>query len=1541
MEHFARRRLKALLLIAAGFLALPGISQEPAEIRYFSLSTSRSYSPTDKPFVETWTSGVGALEFRVYKVKDPIAFFEQLEDPHSFGDTPPPVSRNRRKSPLEKFREWKLDARANVRDAFRYQFSTGARANIREMMVGKPEKRAPRPANFASVPLLNPAQLVSKFRQPIVKKNPWDHVNVNIDVQQQPGLYIVEATNGDLRGYTILSVSKSALITKSLHGRVVTYLVDRTSGAPIANASVVVWSDKREVHRGQTSATGLIDARVELSNPDNVLVMAQPSGDFAVNALPGYSFGRGDDDRLTGYVYTDRPIYRPGHPVRYRAIVRAPGPLGYRLPATTRAKVEINDSDGKTVYREFKSLSKYGTLDGEFTLPDKSALGYYALDLRFGDANVSGNFEVQEYKKPEYAVKVTPRAKRYLQGDSIQAEIESRYYFGEPVPGAKVKYVVYRSRYWAPWSGAADDEDPDLEGSSWGQEEISEGNGVLNSEGKLSVTIDNPVNDKRFDWVYRIEARVTDAANREITGSGFALAPYGSYLISAYPESYLNPAGSALRLSVETRDYENQPVSAAFRVDVRSYRYEKGERVWGDSVASASGKTGADGRASASVTVANAGSYIARVTSRTPEGREVLREVWLWISGGDGAGFSSLRGEEIQIVPDKKSYKPGDTARLLITTLGQDAHVLVTTEGRDLHSVAVKAGRGGTATIDVPVRKEYAPNFYVSATFIRDGQLYQGTKSIKVPPDERKLDVQIIPSKKEFKPGEPARYQVETRDFLGKPVSAEVSLGVVDEAIYAIREDTLGDPLRTFYGRVYSVVATETSLSYYFSGQAGRRAFPIAQLRRPALGQLKPNQNPEPKVRKAFPDTAFWKAAVTTDSGGRAAVEFAFPDSLTTWRTTARGVTEDTRVGGAVVKVIVRKNLILRPAVPRFFTEGDEITLSMIVNNYLTSEKRAKVSLEATGLEFLDGNSRDVTAASRGEAKADFRVRIKPGREVVLTGKALTNEESDAVELTLPVKPFGVPLSEAKSGRDAGEVSFTIPAKSVPSSRMIEVSLAPSVGGSIFSALDYLTEFPYGCTEQTMSGMLPNIVVSNAFRELGIKPRLDPALLDKKVNAGFERLLDYQHSDGGWGWWKDDSSTEFMTALVVEGLARASRAGKMTDKTEEARRRGAEWLSNRFTSLRDEDDLQAYVAYAIAMHDGKAGIHADAVWRARERLTPQALAQLGLAYQLSNDSRAAQIAEMLERTAKQNGTEAWWESGEDRMMHFFYDTSPASTAAAVKLIALSRPQSTLLPKAALWLVSHRSEGFYWHSTRQTADVVDALTGYMKLSKELKPNFTASVELNGKEIASKTFGEADVANPLPLTVRVPAELANKLVVKKNGGEGRLYWSARAEYYSTESKLEKTGSVKLNLLRDYFRLAPEKRGERTVYRLEELKSGAAWQVGDTIACRITLTGGDWRYLMVEDPIPAGVEFITKDDGYEMADRPDWWRSWFTRREYRDDRAALFQTYFDRGQTQYVYLFKVVNPGKFKVSPARVQPMYQPQYLSTSEAVEVEVK
>jgi uncharacterized protein YfaS (alpha-2-macroglobulin family) len=447
-------------------------------------------------------------------------------------------------------------------------------------------------------------------------------------------------------------------------------------------------------------------------------------------------------------------------------------------------------------------------------------------------------------------------------------------------------------------------------------------------------------------------------------------------------------------------------------------------------------------------------------------------------------------------------------------------------------------------------------------------------------------------------------------------------------------------------------------------------------------------------------------------------------------------------------------------------------------------------------------------------------------------------------------------------------------------------------------------------------------------------------VLKKQVQAGLDRLYNYQHPDGGWGWWQTDDSHPFMTAYVLAGLSQARTAG--FDVKQDAIDKGHDWLRGQFDhSQKIRTDLRAYMAYALVLSGEHETKVLDSVWEQRSTLTSYGKALLGLAMLESNDARAYELSRQLEAEAKQDDSQAWWPSDNNYLMDYYGDTTPQATAYALKLLDHTNAGSPLLPKAALYLVNHRDEGYYWDTTEQTAMVVYGLTDYLERTQELKPNFLVNVEVNGKKVAAKRFYAADALAPATTIVVNESDLApgpNQVRIAKSG-DGRLYWSLRGEYYSSESKVVNTGSFKLSVARQYFKLTSQPKDSRIVYHLDPL-SGPV-QVGDTLAVRITVGGNDWKYLMIEDPIPSGTESIARDDLYTLDQRPEWWGRWTSYRELRDDRTTFFNFYFPQGQHEYVYLLKVVNPGVFRVSPTRVEPMYQPEYLSTSDALTVTVK
>ncbi|MGA2194398.1 MAG: MG2 domain-containing protein [Bryobacteraceae bacterium] len=1536
-----KKYLQLVLLLAAVAIGLSQPETQP----YFALASSQTFGTHSKPSVSVSSWAVDSLEFRVYRIEDPLKFFQQLENPHQFGARTPAPPHER--TLLERIHIWKRSLRAALQRGLRAQFTESPSAHFEKLFPSKSTAQpGGRETHYAEAPVLNAQQLVLSFVQPVQSRNRWERHVVPVNVTGK-GVYIVEAVKGQLRAYTVLIVSDSVLITKTGKGRIVNLLVDRSTGEPLRDARIWMLGRDSSLGNATTDAEGVAVLPIPAGRPDDVRLVARNGADYAVNTLNNWAFSVNQPTWM-GYIYTDRPVYRPGHTVHFKGILRLRTAAGYEVPAGKAVSVSIQDQEQKPVYQKTLNTSANGTIHDDLTLPPSATLGNYFIEVKStaGEGYMNGSFEVEEYKKPEYEVRVTPGKTRVLQGEAVQASIDARYYFGEPVGSAKVHYAVYRDRYWFPlWYDPDESASEDFAAGDNDDtgDQVTEGDGELDADGKLTINVSTTVSEHKADYLYRVEARVTDLGKREITGKGWIVATYGSFVLNATPEHYFYPPGSLATVTVEARDYDSKPVATAFHV--RLLRYNFYDRQFGEVKAEAGGNAGESGQGTVSLNIpADGGSYCIEATARTPEGRDVQALTYVWVSGGASMLSRNAR-KEIQIIPDKKTYRAGDTARLLLVTGQPNTPLWVSVEGRDLQQYKLVRSPQSTAEFAIPVTADDEPGITVTASFIRAGYLYSGTKYLKVPPEQHQLNVKLSTDKPQYQPGQTADYTIDVTGAGGRPVpSAEFSLGVVDEAIYAIRRDTLQDPLAFFYDREWNRVFTENSLNFFFSGEAGKRRMQLAQLRAPSrLAQLKPDRMAEPKIRKAFPDTAFWAADIVTDTAGHARAKVEFPDSLTTWRATARGVTPDTKVGGAVLKTIVRKNLILRLVVPRFFVQGDEVVVSALVHNYLADAKTARVSLDVQGLDILQGETKDVWIPSRGEARVDWRVRARAVHTSTVTGKALTDEESDAVQLDLPVNMPGVKLSLPHGGSLAAgtETSFdlTFPANIHPGSRSLILDVSPSIAGSLFGAMEYLTSFPYGCVEQTMSSFLPNITVRQAVQDLHLKANLDDAALQEKIRAGLDRLYNYQHEDGGWGWWETDESHPFMTAYVVAGLTQAKAAGIAVK--DEAIAKGAAWLGADFS--RDPKlmpDLRAYMLYALSVTGrGDAASFAQ-IYDKRSALSPYGLAILGLALEQVKDARAAEISTLLEAAAQQDAEQAWWPATRDQMLDFSEDVTPEATAYAVKFLSHQHPGSALLPKAALWLMNHRNEGFWWSSTKQTAMVIYGLTDYLRSTNELHPNLTVTVSVNNRQVLNRAIDQATNLNPPPLTLDDSALQpgANHIRVSTSG-QGRIYYSTRAEYYSTEDKLQKTGTASLNVLRDYFRLIPGKDGDKIVYETAPLEGSVA--SGDVIAVRLTVTGSEWKYLMLEDPIPAGTEFIERDNIYQLRNRPPWWDYYFTRRELHDDRLAIFQTWFPAGQHQYFYLLKVVNPGSFQVSPARVAPMYQAGVMATSEARRLEVK
>ena len=462
---------------------------------------------------------------------------------------------------------------------------------------------------------------------------------------------------------------------------------------------------------------------------------------------------------------------------------------------------------------------------------------------------------------------------------------------------------------------------------------------------------------------------------------------------------------------------------------------------------------------------------------------------------------------------------------------------------------------GKSTTQEIVVAKKDMPNFFVEALTVYDGKIHSEMREIVVPPEERVLNVTVEPSKEAYRPGEKAKLKLALSDRFGEPFAGEAVVTVYDRSVEYISGGSNVPEIREFFWKwrrhhnpqvqsslsrwfgnllkkgetpmrnigVFGELLTETESDDKDGGrdesgregvagmskrmaQAPSAAAPIKM--KAAKGEASMDMAPaeseqaapepdlvQPVVRTQFADTAFWAARVRTDEAGSAEVSFDMPENLTSWKTVVWAMGHGTKVGQGIIEVVTRKDLILRLQAPRFFVETDEVVLSANVHNYLKAAKKVKVTLELEGgcLELMPQHeaAQTVTISANGEARVDWRVSVRKEGEAVIRMLALTDEESDAMQMRFPVHVHGMMKQVPKSGvirpeQKGAALIFNVPAERRVAQSRLELRYSPTLAGAMVDALPYLASYPYGCTEQTLNRFLPTVITQKTLQKMGL-----------------------------------------------------------------------------------------------------------------------------------------------------------------------------------------------------------------------------------------------------------------------------------------------------------------------------------------------------------------------------------------------------------------------------------------------------------------------
>lgn len=1436
-----------------------------------------------------------------------------------------------------------------------------------------------------------------------------------------PGLYYLhfnfpqDQNGGIYNGPYLLAVSDLQLTFKSSPSDALIWAVDLRSGSPAAGVPVTIYNEAGEpIAQGQTDAEGIFTATYEPSdNPYQILyaVAAQPGDpNFGLamsswtTGIEPWDFGLTSSSETPGlqvYFYSDRPIYRPGQKVFFRAVLRDAFNSRYSAPQIATLPVKINSNDGNEIARLDLPVSPMGTAYGEFVLPKDVPPGYYNLSTDV-DESAYLSIQVASYRKPETNLQVGFGAEEVLAGTPLTASINARYFFDAPAGNLPVRWSLYRRK-----------ESFDLPGfqvgradTSWMDsfrfpnmpglgEYIKEGTGTTAADGSLTVEIPIEADDNR--WIYTLEATLTDESNLPVSARGSVTVSPDSFYIGLRPDSWVGRAGEPSGFDVRVVDWQKAAAgekslranfqkvtwkriqTPATRDDFIEYEPEY------TPVGSADFSTSPAGEARLQFIPPNPGTYLLDVYSlESPQGQGSRSQFLLWAGGAGQAIWPNIPNSRLQLTSDRSEYKPGDTAQIFIPNpFGREVQALITLERQVVmqQELIKLSPEGHTLQLELPA--EYAPNVYLSVTLlgVDDGgqaDFRQGYLNLPVAPMEQTLQVKVTGSPERAGPGELVTFAIEVTDSAGRPVQGEFSLSVVDLAVLALADPNSTDIVSAFYGQQPIGVRTSLALAAY-----NRRELTFPG----GLGGGGGGDIPS-VTRENFPDTAFWNPTITTDENGRAVIAVELPDTLTTWQVDTRGLTIDTRVGEAETQVITSKDLLVRPVTPRFFVVDDHVELAAVVQNNTDSDIQAQVSLQANGFTLDEPSAveQTVTVPAGGRASAAWWGKVQDVSSVDLVFSASSSELQDAARPAagdIPVLRYFSPQTYRTSGiiDGGGEVIelISLPRAYDPQNGRLNLELSPSLAAAMIRALEAFEKNPYASAEETVSSFLPNLETYRVLQEFGIE---DPALkarLDDLLNAGLVSLLARQAYDGGWSWWEGGDSDPFVTSYVLYGLVRARQAGITINP--ETTRKAVEYLRTNFPmppgSLSTEEevtpesgtwppapwewDRMAFQQFALAETGNADPDRLMLIFDARDQLSPWARALLALAFENTNpDAPEAQtlIAD-LQAEAVRSATGASWEMSQDEngRMAAGYNMQNNLSQTAIVIYALAQhdPGSPLVADAVRYLMANRSANGAWNSTYTTAWTLIGLSQVLRGTGELAGNYNFEAVLNGNP-AAKGQATADAGQITPVLSTVPIQqlypdYPNALSLRRGEGPGRLYYAAGLEVSRPVDDIPAL-SQGMSITRAVYPFGEACPNDRC----DAVESAS---VGQKMKVRLSLTvPHDAYYVAISDFIPAGAEILDTslkttemgiyaspetevviDPRRPFAEGWEWWL--FNSPEISDDRILWTADRLPAGTYELTYTIALLQPGQFRVLPARAWQLYFPEVQANSPGSVFEIK
>ena len=659
------------------------------------------------------------------------------------------------------------------------------------------------------------------------------------------GIFILNFKIGEIEKNAFIVRSDFGVVAKEAENEIVFWAQDFKSKKSVSGATIDVYNlfEKREIlFSSKFDKQGI--AKTPISSQADIGIIKR--GEDVAFILINLNYLNTNYNRAASFdaqqaetkyfLFTDRPIYKPGESVFFKSIIRDDRDSEYDI-ADGDVTVKIYNGwneDKNVIFNEKYKILSDGTIDGEYSIPEDLSTGTYRMKVsRVNDQNNRNSwfwsensnvviFQIEYFQKPEYSLSIDVPYEDYISGDQLTFNVGASYFSGQRISQKEVSYTVYSSDYYDYSYYYEDLNDLDsYRYGYWRSRKISEGKAMLGSDGNAVIDIGRTSIDKSRSQVYTIEATFQDESNIPVFARKNILIRKGEFNIYKKRGSseYHNAVGDETKLDIILVSHRKSNISkidldvkinrSSWEYDAKSGRYKNIKQSLPDQRIT----TDDDGEVEFKFTPELKGSYRINVSGKDSRGNLVSKRFYLWVHDGSGYyyNFSSTGG--LSVKADREEYKPGEDVHLSIYSEIADCDVFLSVErgwSKDFQVIHLD-GQFGTAQIDLD--NSYVPNIFISASSFTSNELQtSNTGMLKVSPEGKKINIDIIPDKEKYGPGDYVNLNVRTTDYYGDPISSDITVWAVDKAIYELRDSNLRDAFDAFYKTRYNSTASSHSL---------------------------------------------------------------------------------------------------------------------------------------------------------------------------------------------------------------------------------------------------------------------------------------------------------------------------------------------------------------------------------------------------------------------------------------------------------------------------------------------------------------------------------------------------------------------------------------------------------------------------------------------------------------------------------------------------------------------------------------------------------